>query len=36
MFPSSTYEAWDSRFWQPKYLAAFELEKKLNYKRVAD
>lgn len=34
MFPSSVYEAWDTRFWQPKYVQAFELEKKLNYQRV--
>ena len=31
MFPGSVYEAWDSRFWQPKYKAAFQLQDQLNY-----
>ena len=31
MFPGGVYEAWDSRFWQPKYKAAFQLQDQLNY-----
>ena len=26
MFPGGVYEAWDSRFWQPKYKAAIQLQ----------
>ena len=33
MFPNGVREQWDSRFWQPKYKKAFELQDKLNYQR---
>lgn len=34
MFPLGVYEDWSSKFWQPGYTAAFDLEAKINYQRV--